>query len=72
MQYLKRDSNTGGSCDICENFLKKNLRTVASQSRLLRWVKVNKILKGLLNNSLEKCGKGQKQPQEVFYEKSFP
>ena len=20
MQYLKRDSNTGGSCDICENF----------------------------------------------------
>ena len=61
---LKRDSSTGISCKICENFLKffntffeKHLRAATSLSRLVGWVKVKKTTKSFLNN-FESGGKG--------------
>ena len=43
------------SAKVFENtFFEKNLRTVASLSRLLEWVKVNKITENLLNNNFER------------------
>ena len=44
---LKRDSDTGNSCEICKNFkntfFEKHVRTAASLGYLPGWVKIKKI-----------------------------
>ena len=52
---------------VKNTFFEKHLRTAASLSRLLGWVKVKKITIIISQGS----GKGQKQAAAVFYEKNF-